>query len=33
MRKTTLHVWITMFFCALAVAAEAFTHGGLAVPF
>jgi hypothetical protein len=29
MRKTTLHVWITMFFCVLAVAAEAFTNGGL----
>ena len=29
MRKTTLHVWITMFFCALAVAAEALRSGSL----
>lgn len=29
MRKTTLHVWITMFFCALAVAVEALHAGSL----
>jgi hypothetical protein len=33
MRKTTLHVWITMFFCALAVAAEAFAKGEFTLPF
>lgn len=29
MRKNTLHIWITMFFCALAVATEALTTGSL----
>jgi hypothetical protein len=32
MRKTQLHTWITMFFCVLAVAAEAL-HGGIHLPF
>jgi hypothetical protein len=27
MRKTTVHLWIAMLFCALAVAAEALTSG------
>lgn len=33
MRKTTLHLWITMFFCALALAAEALTGGRLPAMF
>lgn len=33
MRKTKLHVWITMFFCALAVAAQAVSAGAVHLPF
>jgi len=33
MRKTQLHVWITMMFCALAVAAQALQTGAVVVPF
>jgi hypothetical protein len=33
MRKTQLHTWIVMFFCVLAVAAEAFNSGSLHLPF
>jgi hypothetical protein len=33
MRKTQLHTWITMFFCVLAVAAEALHNGALHLPF
>ena len=33
MRKTKLHVWITMLFCALAVAAEAMNVGSIQLPF
>jgi hypothetical protein len=33
MRKTTLHVWITLFFCALAMAAEAVHGGSIPLPF
>ena len=33
MRKTKLHVWITMFFCALAVMAQAVPAGTLHLPF
>jgi hypothetical protein len=29
MRKTSLHLWITMLLCALAVATEALTSGSL----
>jgi hypothetical protein len=33
MRKTTLHVWITLFFCALAMVAEAMQSGSIPLPF
>jgi hypothetical protein len=33
MRKTQLHVWITMVFCALAGAAQAVQTGALHLPF
>lgn len=33
MRKTKLHAWIAMFFCVLAVAAEAVTTGSIHLPF
>jgi hypothetical protein len=33
MRKTQLHTWIAMFFCVLAVAAEALNSGALHLPF
>jgi hypothetical protein len=33
MRKSTVHVWITMFFCALAVVAEALTSGSFPALF
>lgn len=33
MRKTTVHVWITMFFCALAVVAQAVSAGSIHLPF
>jgi hypothetical protein len=33
MRKTQLHVWITMMFCALAVAAQAVQTGVIHLPF
>jgi hypothetical protein len=33
MRKTKLHVWITMMFCVVAVAAQAVQAGALHLPF
>jgi hypothetical protein len=33
MRKTRLHVWITMMFCALAVAVQALRGGSVHLPF
>jgi hypothetical protein len=33
MRKTQLHVWITMMFCALAMAAQALQTGVVNLPF
>jgi hypothetical protein len=33
MRKTQLYVWITMFFCALAVAAQVVQAGTIHLPF
>ncbi len=33
MRKTQIHVWITMMFCALAMAAQAMHAGTLHLPF
>lgn len=33
MQKTKLHVWITMFFCLLALAAEALDVGSIQLPF
>jgi hypothetical protein len=33
MRKTQLHVWIAMMFCALAMAAQAVKAGGFQLPF
>jgi hypothetical protein len=33
MRKTQVHTWIAMFFCVLAVAAEALKTGAIHLPF
>lgn len=33
MRKTTLHAWITMLFCALAVLTEMIGSASLHLPF
>jgi hypothetical protein len=33
MRKTQLHIWITMMFCALAMAAQAVQTGTIQLPF
>jgi hypothetical protein len=33
MRKTQLHVWITMMFCAAAMAAQALQTGAIHLPF
>lgn len=33
MRKTTLHVWIAMFFCTVALAADAMMSGSFASLF
>jgi hypothetical protein len=33
MRKTTIHVWITMFFCAAALVAQAVAAGSIHLPF
>jgi hypothetical protein len=33
MRKTTLHAWITMLFCALAVLTEVIDPASLQLPF
>jgi hypothetical protein len=33
MRKTTLHVWITIFFCLIALGAQAVSAGSIHLPF
>lgn len=33
MRKTQLHVWISMMFCAVAMAAQAVHTGAVHLPF
>jgi hypothetical protein len=33
MRKTTIHVWITMCFCAVALVAQAISAGSVHLPF
>jgi hypothetical protein len=33
MRKTQLHVWITMMFCVVAMAAQAVHTGAIHLPF
>jgi len=33
MRKSQLHIWITMLFCVVAVAAQAVQAGAIPLPF